>query len=82
MLRHSCGYKLANDSHDTLAIQHYLGPKLHYLNGALHRIGGGSLQASGRAEHGNGAEWRPGRFMEANLDSRPAPSSSFVSRAG
>ena len=24
MLRHSCGYKLANDGHDTRAIQHYL----------------------------------------------------------
>jgi type 1 fimbriae regulatory protein FimB/type 1 fimbriae regulatory protein FimE len=27
MLRHSCGYKLANDGQDTRAIQHYLG---HY----------------------------------------------------
>jgi integrase len=27
MLRHSCGYKLANDGHDTRAIQHYLGHK-------------------------------------------------------
>jgi type 1 fimbriae regulatory protein FimB/type 1 fimbriae regulatory protein FimE len=25
MLRHSCGYKLANEGHDTRAIQHYLG---------------------------------------------------------
>jgi integrase len=25
MLRHGCGYKLANDGHDTRAIQHYLG---------------------------------------------------------
>ncbi len=25
MLRHACGYKLANDRQDTLAIQHYLG---------------------------------------------------------
>ena len=25
MLRHSCGYKLANDGHDTWAIQGYLG---------------------------------------------------------
>jgi len=24
-LRHGCGYKLANDGHDTRAIQHYLG---------------------------------------------------------
>lgn len=27
MLRHSCGYKLANDGQDTRAIQHYLGHK-------------------------------------------------------
>jgi type 1 fimbriae regulatory protein FimB/type 1 fimbriae regulatory protein FimE len=25
MLRHSCGYTLANDGQDTRAIQHYLG---------------------------------------------------------
>ena len=25
--RHGCGYKLANDGHDTRAIQHYLGHK-------------------------------------------------------
>ncbi|MCK4819425.1 tyrosine-type recombinase/integrase, partial [bacterium] len=27
MLRHATGYKLANDAHDTRAIQHYLGHK-------------------------------------------------------
>ena len=27
MLRHSTGYKLASDGHDTRAIQHYLGHK-------------------------------------------------------
>jgi type 1 fimbriae regulatory protein FimB/type 1 fimbriae regulatory protein FimE len=27
MLRHACGYKLANDGHDTRAIHHYLGHK-------------------------------------------------------
>ena len=27
MLRHAAGYKLANDGHDTRAIQHYLGHK-------------------------------------------------------
>ena len=27
MLRHGCGYKLANDGHDTRALQHYLGHK-------------------------------------------------------
>lgn len=25
MLRHACGYKLANDGHDTRSLQHYLG---------------------------------------------------------
>jgi site-specific recombinase XerD len=28
MLRHACGYKLANEGHDTRAIQHYLGHKV------------------------------------------------------
>jgi len=28
VLRHSCGYKLANDGRDTRSIQHYLGPRL------------------------------------------------------
>jgi type 1 fimbriae regulatory protein FimB/type 1 fimbriae regulatory protein FimE len=27
MLRHSTGYKLANDGHDTRALQHYMGDK-------------------------------------------------------
>lgn len=27
MLRHACGYKLANEGHDTRAVQHYLGHK-------------------------------------------------------
>ena len=27
MLRHSTGYKLANDGHDTRALQHYMGHK-------------------------------------------------------
>jgi type 1 fimbriae regulatory protein FimE len=27
MLRHASGYKLANDGHDTRALQHYLGHK-------------------------------------------------------
>jgi type 1 fimbriae regulatory protein FimE len=27
MFRHACGYKLANDGHDTRALQHYLGHK-------------------------------------------------------
>jgi type 1 fimbriae regulatory protein FimB/type 1 fimbriae regulatory protein FimE len=27
MLLHACGYKLANDGHDTCALQHYCGHK-------------------------------------------------------
>ena len=27
LLRHACGFKLANDGHDTRALQHYLGHK-------------------------------------------------------
>ena len=27
MLRHACGFKLANDGHDIRALQHYLGHK-------------------------------------------------------
>jgi type 1 fimbriae regulatory protein FimB/type 1 fimbriae regulatory protein FimE len=27
MLRHACGFKLANDGHDTRSLQHYLGHK-------------------------------------------------------
>lgn len=27
MLKHGCGFKLANDGHDTWAIQHYMGHK-------------------------------------------------------
>lgn len=44
MLRHACGYKLANDGHDTRAIQHYLGHREHYAHDAIHRTGGRSLQ--------------------------------------
>jgi len=27
LLHHACGFKLANDGHDTRALQHYLGHK-------------------------------------------------------
>jgi hypothetical protein len=36
MLRHACGFKLANDGHDTRALQHYLGHK-HPAHGSIHR---------------------------------------------
>lgn len=45
-LRHACGYKLANDGHDTRAIQHYLGHKniVHTVRGthSLRLIGSGT----------------------------------------
>jgi type 1 fimbriae regulatory protein FimB/type 1 fimbriae regulatory protein FimE len=33
MLRHACGFKLANDGHDTRALQHYLGHKISTPSG-------------------------------------------------
>jgi type 1 fimbriae regulatory protein FimB/type 1 fimbriae regulatory protein FimE len=43
MLRHACGFKLANDGQDTRAIQHYLGHR-----NIQHTVGS---RASGRIEH-------------------------------
>jgi integrase len=37
MLRHACGYKLANDCRDTRTIQDYLGQPVDPVDGALHR---------------------------------------------
>ena len=44
MLRHACGYKLANDGVDTRSLQAYLGHKQHPAHGALHRAGADPLQ--------------------------------------
>src|SRR5215468_5512015 len=44
MLRHACGFKLANDGHDTRALQHYLGHKNIQHTGQVHRNGAGPLQ--------------------------------------
>jgi integrase len=41
MLRHGCGYALANAGHDTRAIQAWMG---HTAHGAVHRACAGSLQ--------------------------------------
>ena len=38
MLRHACGFKLANDGHDTRALQHYLGHK-NIQHGQVYRNG-------------------------------------------
>ena len=43
MLRHACGFKLANEGHDTRSLQHYLGHKslthtVRYAQLALERF--------------------------------------------
>jgi len=43
MLRHACGYKLANDGHDTRAIQAYLGHRNIQNTTRLHRLGAASV---------------------------------------
>jgi type 1 fimbriae regulatory protein FimB/type 1 fimbriae regulatory protein FimE len=45
MLRHACGYKLANEGHGTRAIQHYMGHRniqhtVHYTELAPDRFSG------------------------------------------
>src|SRR4029077_14506622 len=44
MLRHACGFKLANDGVDTRSLQAYLGPPQHPAHSALHRAGADPLQ--------------------------------------
>jgi type 1 fimbriae regulatory protein FimB/type 1 fimbriae regulatory protein FimE len=43
MLRHACGFKLANEGHDTRSLQHYLGHKNRTYR-ALHRACAGPIQ--------------------------------------
>jgi hypothetical protein len=43
VLRHACGYKLANDGHDTRSLQAYLGHCNIQNYHALHRLGAGSI---------------------------------------
>jgi hypothetical protein len=43
MLRHGCGYALANAGHDTRSLQAWLGHK-NIQHGPLHRAGAGSVQ--------------------------------------
>jgi type 1 fimbriae regulatory protein FimB/type 1 fimbriae regulatory protein FimE len=53
MLRHACGFKLANDGQDTRALQHYLGHKniQHTVSGIpSSRLNG--FATSGRIELG------------------------------
>jgi site-specific recombinase XerD len=44
MLRHVCGYELANKGTDTRTIQAYLGHPEHQQHGALHRAVGNTVQ--------------------------------------
>jgi hypothetical protein len=44
MLRHACGFKFANDGHDTRAIQAYLGPPLDHVHRPLHGVDAQSFQ--------------------------------------
>jgi integrase len=44
MLRHGCGFALANAGHDTRALQAWLGHKNYPAHGALRRAGTGSVQ--------------------------------------
>jgi integrase len=37
MLRHACGFKLANDGVDTRALQHFPRPSQHHAHGAIYR---------------------------------------------
>jgi integrase len=44
MLRHACGFALANAGHDTRALQAWLRPSQHPAYGALHGAGAGAVQ--------------------------------------
>src|SRR5262249_26739410 len=43
MLRHSTGYKLANDGHDTRSLAHYLGHRNLQIDSTLHPASTGSV---------------------------------------
>jgi integrase len=44
MLRHACGYALANKGHDTGAIQGWLGHSLDHQHRGPHRAGAEQVQ--------------------------------------
>ena len=56
MLRHACGYKLANDGHDTRALQSLPRAQEHSAYRALHRAGADKVQEflAGLSEDGEG----------------------------
>jgi hypothetical protein len=44
MLRHACGYKLANQGVDTRSLQHYPGPQEYPTYSPLYRAVAGTVQ--------------------------------------
>ena len=54
VLRHSCGYKLANDGRDTRSIQHYLGHRSIASTVRYPRSRPIGSRISGRIEAGHG----------------------------
>jgi len=44
MLRHSTGYKLANDGHDTRSLAHYLGPSKLAEHGEIYSVSARSVR--------------------------------------
>ena len=50
MLRHACGFKLANDGHDTRALQHYSGTKISSTPFAIPSFRQPASGSSGRTD--------------------------------
>jgi len=74
MLRHACGFALANKGHDTRALQAYLGHKNIQQHGSIHRAVTRSVQGflalNAEARHENAAQVRrtdmPSRGLAKN----------------
>ena len=63
MLRHACGFKLANDGQDTRALQHYLGHKniqhtVTYTQLAADRSGERHASPTFRSDGARARHWR------------------------
>jgi site-specific recombinase XerD len=72
MLRHACGYALANRGHDTRALQAYLGHKniqhtVRYTKLSPTRISGGSNGRSCPAQHPGAGIERRNKQRRANV---------------
>ena len=52
MLRHACGYKLANDGHDTRALQDYLGHRNIQHTVRYTELAPGRFEISGATDAG------------------------------